>query len=404
MTQSYKTLTVGEMLGFSGGLEQFVFQVASVLKERGHSHWLLYERATGIDEERYKSVFEGTTQIPTNGDAAFYRKFLDGIFEKWRPDVALMHKTRNTAFLETLIERVPTITINQDHYIYCLRETRYFPVSRRICTLPLSWKCVAYGCCIGRPLRHGFIPKFQSLSRRRRMLNAQRRAHRAAVLSEHMKSELVLNGFDPARINVIPGFTYLPVKEFPPVADTSNTILFVGQIPRSKGLDVLIKALALLEHQARLKVVGTGSALDANKALAKELGLSDRIDFLGWVAHQDLDKYFEEAVMLVVPSVWAEPFGLVGIEAMARSRPVVAFNVGGISQWLEDGKTGLLARNVTSEALAECIETLLSDRDLARQMGARGRKRAEEEFSPVVAGERLEKCIIRTLAQRKDEG
>jgi glycosyltransferase involved in cell wall biosynthesis len=397
MTQSFRTLTIGESLGFLGGLEQYVFQVAGVLKDRGHKHWLLYERTTGNGEENYKSVFEDTAPIPPNGNLDFYREFISDICAKWRPDVALLHKTRNTPFLEALVERVPTITINQDHFIYCLRETRYFPVNRAICTLPLSWRCVAYGCFVGRPLRHGFIPKFQSLSARRRMLNAQRRAHRAMVLSEHMKSELVLNGFSPDRIDVVPGFTQVPQKEFSPVSDDSNVILFVGQVIRSKGLDLLLKAMKILKHPAHLKVIGKGSALGANKALAGELGINDRVDFLGWVLHEALDRYFEEAAVVAVPSVWAEPFCLVGIEAMARSRPVVAFKVGGIPQWLEDGKTGLLARDVSPGALAESIDTLLGDRDLAREMGAYGRKRAMEEFSPEVAGERLEKAVAKTV-------
>jgi len=401
MTQSFRTLTIGESLGYLGGLEQYVFQVASVLRDRGHKHWLLYERTTGNGEENYKSVFEDTAPIPPAGDVAFYRKFVEELCAKWQPDIALLHKTRNTPFLEALIERVPTITINQDHFIYCLREARYFPVNRAICTLPLSWRCVAYGCFLGRPLRHGFIPKFQSLSARRRMLNAQRRAHRAMVLSEHMKSELVLNGFSPDRIDVVPGFTRVPKTEFPPVSDDSDVILFVGQVIRSKGLDLLLKAMKILKHPARLKVIGKGSALEANKALAGELGISDRVDFLGWIPHEALDKYFEDAAVVVVPSVWAEPFCLVGIEAMARSRPVVAFKVGGIPQWLEDGKTGLIAREVSAEALAESIDTLLGDRDLARKIGACGRKRAMEEFSSEVAGERIENAIIRTIAPAK---
>jgi glycosyltransferase involved in cell wall biosynthesis len=401
MAQSYRTLTIGESLGYQGGLEQFVFQVASVLKDRGHRHWLLYERTTGTDEESYGRVFEETALIPPGGDVAFYRKFLDELCARWKPDVALLHKTRNTAFMEALVERVPTITINQDHFIYCLREVRYFPVNRAICTLPLSWKCLAYGCFVGRPLRHGFIPKFQSLSARRKMLNAQRRAHRAMVLSEHMKSELVLNGFSPDKIDVVPGFTRIPEKEFPPVSDESNTILFLGQVIRSKGLDFLLRALKILKRPARLKVIGKGSALEANKALAEELGITDRVDFLGWVPHEALDKYFEEAAAVVVPSVWAEPFCLVGIESMARSRPVVAFKVGGIPQWLEDGKTGLLAREISPEALAESIDRLLGDRSLARKIGAYGRKRAIEEFSPQVAGERIESVIIKTITRNR---
>ncbi len=401
MGKSYTTVTIGESQGFMGGLEQFVFQVASILKDRGHRHFLIYERTTGTDEDRYKTVFEDTMPVPVSGSADDYRKFLDEICGKWQPDIALLHKSRNPQFLEALVERMPTIALIQDHFLYCLRETRYFPVSRKICTLPLSWKCLALGCFAGRPLRCGCLPTFYSLKERRSLLDVHRRMHRVVVLSNHMKSELVLNDFDPDRIDVIPGHTHVPEAEFPPLSDDGDDILFVGQVIRSKGLDMLVKAMTLLKNPAHLKVVGVGSALEANKGLANTLGISDKVEFLGWVPHHELDSYFEKAALVVVPSVWAEPFCLVGIEAMARSRPVVAFDVGGISQWLEDGKCGYLVREITPEALAARIDELLGDRDLARGMGAYGRKRAIEEFSPGVAGDRLEQTIIRTINQSK---
>jgi len=397
MGKSYTTVTIGESLGFKGGLEQFVFQVASILKDRGHRHFLIYERTTGTDEDRYKTVFDDTMPVPVSGNVDDYRKFLDEICGKWQPDIALLHKSRNPQFLEALVERMPTIALIQDHFLYCLRETRYFPVSRKICTLPLSWKCLALGCFMGRPLRYGCLPTFYSLKERRSLLDVHRRMHRVVVLSNHMKSELVLNGFDPDRIDVIPGHTSVPEREFPPVSEEGDDILFVGQVIRSKGLDMLVKAMTLLKNPAHLKVVGVGSALEANKGLANTLDISDKVEFLGWVPHHELDKYFEKAALVVVPSVWAEPFCLVGIEAMARSRPVVAFDVGGISQWLEDGKCGYLVREITPRALAARIDELLGDRDLARQMGAYGRKRTIEEFSPGVAGDRLEQTIIRTI-------
>ncbi|RKY28891.1 MAG: hypothetical protein DRP79_01815 [Planctomycetota bacterium] len=403
MAKSFTTITIGESLGFKGGLEQFVFQVASVLKERGHRHVLLYERTTGTDEDRYKTVFEDSAHIPDGGGVDDYRKFLDEICERWRPDVALLHKSRNCRFLEALVARMPTIALIQDHFLYCLRETRYFPVSRKICTRPLSWKCLALGCFMGRPLRYGCLPTFYSLKERRSLLDVHRRMHRVVVLSNHMKSELVLNRFDPDRIDVIPGHTQIPAREFPPVSDDSDIVLFVGQVIRSKGLDMLVKAMTLLRNHARLRVIGVGSALEANKKLANTLDINDRVEFLGWVPHHEIDKHFEDAVLVVVPSVWAEPFCLVGIEAMARSRPVVAFDVGGISQWLEDGKCGYLVREITPEALAARIDEVLGNRDLAREMGAYGRKRAAEEFSPGVAGDRLEQTIIRTINQPKSQ-
>ena len=70
--------------------------------------------------------------------------------------------------------------------------------------------------------------------------------------------------------------------------------------------------------------------------LASKLKISDRVVFTGRVDHEKLESYYAAARLVVVPSRWPEPFGMVGIEAMARGRPVVAFDTGGIGDWLED--------------------------------------------------------------------
>ena len=86
--------------------------------------------------------------------------------------------------------------------------------------------------------------------------------------------------------------------------------------------------------------------------------------------------------MVVVPSTWPEPFGMVGIEAMAYGKPVIAFDVGGISEWLKDGETGFLVKLRDEVALAETLNLLLGDHSLAIRMGSKGREAVEKRFTP----------------------
>lgn len=392
-----KTLTVGETFGFRGGLEQYCFQVANALSELGHSHILLHEQRSNVDEDKYRAAFEDVTAIPLNAGEAEYDRFLEDICAKHEPDVAVVHKSRNLGFIRALCRCLPAVAIIQDHFIYCLREVRYFPGSRKICTHRLGLHCLINGGFLGRPLRWGFMPAIHRLGPRKRLLAAHRDFDGVVVLSNHMKSELVLNGFDAARVDVVHGFTVPPEKEPPAPPPDSKKILFVGQVIRHKGVDVLLRAMAELPEDVRLTVVGEGGALDANKALAKELGLGGRVEFARWLNHDALEKHYRDTAVQVVSSVWAEPFGLVGLEAMARCRPVVAFDVGGISDWLKDGETGLLVKEISPSALAKAIGQILENREAAAEMGRKGRRWVAENFVPAVAGKKLEACLKKAI-------
>ena len=128
-------------------------------------------------------------------------------------------------------------------------------------------------------------------------------------------------------------------------------------------------------------MVGEGSYLENCKQLADQLGISDRVSFPGWVPHEKLDDYYRSARMLVVPSRWPEPFGMVGIEAMARGRPVVAFANGGIPDWLDHGKTGFLVPPTDTKLMASRIQELLDDTSLAARMGQEGATHVQNSFS-----------------------
>jgi glycosyltransferase involved in cell wall biosynthesis len=106
------------------------------------------------------------------------------------------------------------------------------------------------------------------------------------------------------------------------------------------------------------------------------MGLADRVDFVGWRSREQIDDLYAACALVAVPSVWPEPFGMVGPEAMGHAKPVVAFAVGGIPDWLEDGVTGFLVPPRDVRALAGRIDRLLDDGDLARRMGEAGRAKA----------------------------
>jgi glycosyltransferase involved in cell wall biosynthesis len=151
------------------------------------------------------------------------------------------------------------------------------------------------------------------------------------------------------------------------------TILYVGRFAPEKGVDVLVRAFAQLEvPDARLRLVGAGPERERIEALAKELGVTARIDFVGSIADRGvLREEYGRATLFALPSR-TEGLGCVLLEAMAAGTPIVATRTGGIPDLVTDGENGLLATPEDPAALAAALERMLRDAALRRRCAERG--------------------------------
>ncbi len=172
-------------------------------------------------------------------------------------------------------------------------------------------------------------------------------------------------------------------------------LLFVGRLRYYKGLQYLLQAMVQLE--ARLLVVGTGPMEAEWRKTAGELGLNNRVVFLGEVTNTDLAAYYRACDVFVLPaSHRSEAFGTVQLEAMAAGLPVVSTEVGtGTSYVNRHGETGLVVPPRDPDALAEALQRLLTDADLRARLGAQARARVAEEFTH----DRMVECIARLYYQ-----
>lgn len=209
------------------------------------------------------------------------------------------------------------------------------------------------------------------------------------VLSRYMKAELAAAGLDAQRIHVIPPFPFGLAPDFTP-ASAGEDMLFVGRIVWTKGIFDLLDALTRVEGRARLVIAGAGTMDEPLAARTREMGLEDRIEFTGWVSHPDMAACYRRARLVVMPSRWQEPFGIVGIEALALGRPVLAYDVGGVRDWLIDGVTGLLVPAGRTDSLASDINSLLGDPKRAETLGRAGRESTLRRFDRRVLMDRIE--------------
>ena len=260
-------------------------------------------------------------------------------------DEIVVHKCTDLRTLEKFPPERTTLYVH-DHDPICPRSYAYTPMGRNCSRAGGLWPCLF--CA---PLCRNWRPALGRVFSQRRRIAAMSRLKRIVVISKFMQSRLVANGIAAERIAVEPpkidtGKTAEPVE-----ADVD--LLFVGQLIRGKGVQLLLQALARMKAQRTLDIVGTGNMEPKLKALAAELGVGDRVRFRGFQANP-LD-WMRAAKCVVVPSFWQEPYGLVAAEAVALGRKVVAFAVGGLPEAC-GGKATLIAPGDIA-ALAQALET-----------------------------------------------
>jgi glycosyltransferase involved in cell wall biosynthesis len=189
-------------------------------------------------------------------------------------------------------------------------------------------------------------------------------------------------------------------KLFAPVAHQGegSRLLFVGRLAGVKGLPVLLEAMARLKpHRPSLRLSVAGDGPDRRKLeeQAKRLGLAENVRFLGYQSQQQVRDLLQQTDVFVLAS-FAEGVPVVLMEAMAAGVPVVATQIAGIPELVEDGASGFLVPPADPHALADRVERLLADADLRSRFGASGRKKVEREFNITTEAERL--CQILTSA------
>lgn len=320
---------------------------------------------------------------PDAGPVGFASKRANGTattldwVERIGPDVVHLHGSPLGAALEeALVARYPSVRSLHDYAQTC-GSGQYFFRDGTPCTRAHGPGCLAVSAirgCVHNPDPRPFLRAYRAVGKRLPLVRAS-----SAVIahSAYVRAAAAANGVDA---RVVPYFVERP--EQPPAPSAGRNVAFVGRLSAAKGLDVLLHALAAVPSDwERLLVVGDGWHRAECERLARRLGLADRVDWLGRLDGPGVAAAIRSARVVAVPSRWPEPFGIVGLEAMAQARAVVASRGGGIPEWLDDGETGLLVRPDDAAQLARALRTVLRDPDRAAALGRTGWERAAR-FSP----------------------
>lgn len=362
-----------------GGADFFVLRFAQQSEAQGHQNFLIAD-----DSLRGARAFADLKAM-ASGEAL-----------RQAPDAIFLHSRSSWAFAQEMSRIAPTFAYVHDYAFVCPASIAWFRNTRQNCDLPLGLHCVtnAYSkwCNSRRPLIN-----LQNYREVRQALNGVPHLSGVLVASEFVKQRLIAGEVPASLLHVLPYFsprgqtqTALESDNESEVEENPRGLLFMGRLNETKGVDTLLESLVLLPGACELVIVGEGygrAAIEAQiarlEAEGKLAGKTVKLSgFFGFdeAGMRLVEQAYRAAAVVVVPSLWPEPFGLIGLEAFSYGKPVVAFDVGGIRQWMLDGEVGFLAQPDDAQDMADKIGRLLEDAPLRRAMGQRGRQWEQQEF------------------------
>jgi glycosyltransferase involved in cell wall biosynthesis len=330
-----RILFANDGVGDAGGVQNYLAAVMPALVARGHAVALLH--LDPVRPGKPSPAPPGAPHFAMDGG----REAAVAGAVAWRPDVAFVHNMRPLEVDGALIDAgLPVVKMMHGYFGTCVSGLKSHAWPRPVpCARPLGTGCFpVYASRKCGRMRPGTILEGWRWANEQNDLFDEYAA--IVTASRHMRDEYVRNGAPAHRVHAIPLFSTLDGSPADPPADFR--VLFLGRMTAIKGGDLLIRAVAdaadALGQPVPLTMAGDGPQRAAWERLAARLGVD--ATFCGWVDDEGRAALFRQASVLAVPSVWPEPFGLVGLEAGVFGVPSIAFDVGGIDDWLTDGVNG----------------------------------------------------------------
>ena len=377
----------------NGGADTDLYQVMAGLQQAGHQVHLFGVHELGSAErglfEPLELPFPATRIDCTHQELSPSRGNLLPRLRKevdaWRPDVVFVQHgyALKPYVLETLAHH-RTVSRYYAHELACARDPLRFREGAPCPNDFLRTTQVCRACALQHQrtaIKSGRFNTWTSdylaaeayapayVARTRAALR-----HVQAIVVSNQELKHHLDGLHE-NVWVIPGGVFL--KDIPPPTETQSgrkVIFMPGRVDDPlKGLHVLLEAVDKLDQ--------TRDDFEVWTTHFDHTLTTKRVKALGWRTHAETLALYEQADIVVVPSVWEEPFGLVAVEAMAAAKPVCASAVGGLKGIVRDGETGFLFPRGDSAAVAVLLDRLLADPALRDTLGAAGRRVAEREYA-----------------------
>lgn len=379
-----RVLLVNDYAGTGGGAELLMHDLLMSLRSRGVDARLLTSDVT--EPRAGDAPADGALAAPFRGSTGAFRAVREVVnpsmmaavrreLRHFRPDVVHLGMifTQVSPWVLPLVAHRPVVWLPHTHRPTCPKGTRTLPGGEP-CPHPAGRACLTAGCFRVK----GLLPRLLQLRLARRWRGA---IDHAVAPSQAFADALSAHGW---RVDSVIHHGTRVGGEPAPLDDTP-LVVYAGRLAPEKGVDTLLEAFGLVlgeRPDARLLVAGEGPERARLEAMVRagDNGLAQAVTFTGHLSRDALRQRFAGAWVQVVPSRWAEPFGLVTIEALARGTVVLASRVGALPELVADGRTGCLVPPNDARSLADRLCGLLASRERLEPMRRTAALEARERF------------------------
>jgi glycosyltransferase involved in cell wall biosynthesis len=392
-----RILIAHEAAAGAGGVESYLAALMPALAARGHQLAFLHQNPRA--EQGPTRLVDGRMTSASVADEGLDRAIQN--VRAWQPDVCFSHNMRALEVDERLAAEWPVVKMLHGYFGTCVSGQKAHAFPRETpCSRELGLPCLALylprRCGQLRPL--GMFAQYAWASRQRALFDTY---SQVVVASAHMAGEYGRHGVERDRLNVAPLFPTAGAVAAMRALPATPSVLFMGRMTAIKGAAVLAEAITEARRLSGLRIrvvfAGDGPERARVKHLAQALGIE--ASFPGWLTGAARDAAFRDATIVAVPSLWPEPFGLVGLEGAAHGVPAVAFDVGGIREWLRDNQSGRLVGDRDARALGRAIADLCSAPSELIRLGE-GAQRVAHALSPDAHIAILERVFTRAATAR----
>lgn len=379
-----------------GGAEAYMVWLKEGLEKSGDTVKLLTSSAGSAGDGKADYVALGSERKIAQAFLQIANPFAVRAIRRavsvFRPDVVVVNMFAHhlsPAVLHVLGD-IPFVLLVTDYKCICPIGSKLLP-DRSICTSQPGWICCRSGC-VSLPHWLRDRPRYALVR------SGVAAACRVIACSDWVRRELGKSGIDSECI-------YLPVPEpgktYSRAPSDHPTILFAGRLEVEKGVAHLLRAFARVSatnSDVMLRIAGQGPDKGRLESIALELGIEEKVTFLGWLDQLGIENELSTAWVLAAPSLWAEPLGLVALEAMVRGVPVVASRDGGFAETVEHGVGGLLIPNGDISALAESLGLIVSRRKFVNGLSSDAIRRVGERHDMTRHVERIRETLHEVLS------
>lgn len=385
-----KILLVNKFHYLKGGSEKYYFELANLLKEKGHQIAFFSMQNEKNVETGEKEYFVNEIDLNTGSKL----KALDVIYSKenkkkmiealedFKPDIVHVNNFQrqlSESIIEAINEKnIPVIYTAHDVQAICPAITM-LDSGKQLCELCKNGKyfnCIKKKCIKNSNLK-SILGAIEGEYYRIKEVYNKKIAY-IITPSEFYKQKLIEDGIKEDAIKAIHNFIDVNQYELP--IEDEGYALYIGRLSKEKGILNLIKAFTNIQNQ-KLLIAGDGPEKENIEKIIKDKHLEDNIQLLGYLNQNQVKEYLRKARFIVVPSIWYEncPYSI--LETQAIGKTVIGANIAGIPELVQDKVNGLTYQYDDTKELEEKMKLLFENKSLAEEYGKKAKEIAAKEYS-----------------------